>query len=100
MLCRLCWRAGSVGYPLALLSSQNPREIVGEEVLGLGGTLADPGRRTSRRALAPQLIRRTKGLLGLPEADSESSMALSSCTEDTDEIEETDPRRKAKVPGA
>jgi len=76
-----------------------PREIVGEEVLGLGGTLADPGRRTSRRALAPQLIRRTKGLLGLPEADSESSMALSSCTEDTDEIEETDPRRKVKVPG-
>ena len=28
MLCRLCWKAESVGYPLALLSSQNPAEKV------------------------------------------------------------------------
>lgn len=76
-----------------------PRETVGEEALGLGGTLEDPGSRTSRRALAPQLIRRANGLLGLPEASSVSSMALSSCAEDMDEIEETDPRLKEKLPG-
>lgn len=75
-----------------LLSSQKPRDIVGEEALGLGGTLEATGRRTSRSALAPQLILLANGLLGLPDAGSDSSMALSSCVDDADEIDETEPR--------
>jgi hypothetical protein len=70
--------------------------MIGEDAPGLGGIpLEAPGRRTSRNARAPQLIRRANGLLGLPEAGSESSMALSSCTDEEDEIEDTDPRLNA-----
>jgi hypothetical protein len=46
--------------------------------------------------LAPQLILRANGLLGLPDAGSESSMALSSCV-DMEETEETEPRLSEKL---
>jgi len=78
------------------LSSQNPRETVGEEPPGLGGTRDVVGIRTSRRALAPQLILRTNGLVGLAFAGSVSSIALSSAVDVAEETEETEPRRREK----
>lgn len=53
--------------------------------------------RTSLRALAPQLIRRANGLVGLPDAGSESSMALSSCIDEVEEMEDTEPLLKEKL---
>jgi hypothetical protein len=76
-------------------SGKNPLVTVGEPGLGcVNPVLFRAGMRTSRRALAPQLIRLAKGLVptldGLP--DSPSSMALSSAAEVVDDIEDTEPR--------
>jgi hypothetical protein len=70
-----------------------PREIVGD---GVPAGIDPRGIRTWR-ALAPQLNLRANGLVGLPDADSESSMALSSVPEVSDEIEDTEPRLREKL---
>lgn len=73
----LSWE-GASALDVLFPSSQKPLETVGDDTTGFVGALDRFGSRTSRRALAPQLIRLTKGLVGLPDAGSESSMALSS----------------------
>jgi len=80
-----------------LLSCQNPLETTGEEAPGLGGTREAPGMRTSLKAFAPQLMRLTNGLVGLPDAGSESSMALSSAMEEAEETDDTEPLLKKLV---
>lgn len=88
--CRLRCKAGSVGA--LVVSNQKPRETVGDEAPGVIGPLGlEAGMRTSRSALAPQLILLAKGEVGLPLA-SLSSTALSSAVDVEDEIEETEPR--------
>lgn len=77
--------------------ANQPLDTVGDEALGLGGTRDAEGRRTSRKARAPQLMRLANGLVGLPDAGSESSMALSSNIDDDDEIDDTEPRRSEKL---
>lgn len=89
-----CKDASAIYDEFALLfSGQNPREIVGD---GVPAGIDPRGIRTWR-ALAPQLNLRANGLVGLPDADSESSMALSSVPEVSDEIEDTEPRLREKL---
>lgn len=85
----LSWK-GASALDVLFPSSQKPLETVGDDATGLVGALDRVGSRTSRRALAPQLIRPTKGLVGLPDASSVSSIALSS------EMELTESRLRAK----